>query len=98
MAVVVIGYAPNREMYEGVDAAMAAANGGEMPSLPGLIVHTASELADGRVQIVDVWESAEAEQHFVDNFLMPAFVKAGVPEEAMADGAPERTEPFIVIR
>jgi len=98
MARVSIGHAPNREMYDAVNQAMNDANGGEMPMSPGLIVHTASELDDGRIQIVQVWESGEAEQNFVDNFLMPAFQKVGVPEEAMAAGTPERTETFELMR
>ena len=98
MGIVVIGHAPNREMYEAVNDAMTAANGGQMPTFAGLVVHTASQLQDGRIQVVDVWESAEAEQNFTENFLMPAFVKAGVPAEAMAAGAPERTEPFELVR
>ena len=97
MGTVVIGYAPSREMYDGVNAAMRAANGGAMPSFEGCIVHTASELADGRIKIVDVWESSEAEQAFVDNHLMPAFRAAGVPEELLAANTPERTEPFELV-
>ena len=40
----------------------------------GLIVHT-HFVRDGRVQIVDVWESAEAHQRFADARLNPAMEK-----------------------
>ena len=40
----------------------------------GLIVHTHSEV-DGRVQVVDVWESAEAHQKFEVDRLGPAMGK-----------------------
>ena len=96
MAQVLIGFAPSRELYDAVDAAIKQAVGDAVPE--GLIVHTASELPDGRVQIVDVWESSEAATAFEENQLFPAFAKAGVPEEVIAASRPDRLEPFEVQR
>jgi hypothetical protein len=46
----------------------------------GLIVHTHSEVG-GRVQVVDVWESAEAHQRFEADRLGPAMVKVARARE-----------------
>jgi hypothetical protein len=40
----------------------------------GMIVHTHFE-KDGRVQVFDVWESAEQHQKFSESRLMPALAK-----------------------
>jgi len=61
----------------------------------GMIVHTHYE-QDGRVHIVDIWESAEAHEQFVESRLMPAMGKvaeahgvdlaaAGQPETVITD-------------
>ena len=61
----------------------------------GMIVHTHFE-KDGRSHIVDVWDSAEAHQAFVESRLMPAMAKvaaergfdiaaAGPPETVLTD-------------
>jgi quinol monooxygenase YgiN len=71
MAVVLIAYPPSREVYEQVVAGM------ETAAPPGCIVHTASEV-DGKVRVVDVWESQEAIDQFFETQLGPAFAKAGV--------------------
>lgn len=96
MAIVIIGHAPNRAMYDAVTAAMEEAIGGELVAQDGLIVHTASELADGRVQIVDVWASTAAAEAFEHNLLLPAFAKAGVPQEILDASPAERSETFEV--
>jgi hypothetical protein len=44
----------------------------------GLISHTAAQ-ADGGMQIVDVWESMENFESFMQGMLMPAMEKVGVP-------------------
>jgi hypothetical protein len=41
--------------------------------------HAAAVDGQGDVRVADVWESAEALQAFVDQRLMPAMVKLGVP-------------------
>src|SRR3954454_13291368 len=68
MAVVVITR-PERvdeEMYDAVTQKM----GDEMPE--GMIIHTAGRAEDGVFQIVDVWESREAHDRFIEGRLMPA--------------------------
>jgi hypothetical protein len=86
MAVVLIGWAPSREAYEAVDAEV----GRTAP--PGCIVHTASEV-DGRVRIVDVWESRQHIDEFFQSKLGPAFAKLGVEMDP-----PELTETFWIAR
>lgn len=63
MAVVLIASAPSRETYEAVDDAV----GRTAP--PGCIVHTASEV-DGKVRVVEVWES----QQQIDEFFQSTLV------------------------
>jgi hypothetical protein len=61
----------------------------------GLIVHTASQRADGTVQIIDVWETRQAADAFANNVIRPAV------ERMMTDGderEPEMLEPFDVRR
>jgi len=63
----------------------------------GLIIHTASEV-DGRVRVVDVWESQQAYEAFERDRLMPAFAAAGITPEMQAMAQPERSETFDVLR
>ncbi|MDT4961882.1 MAG: hypothetical protein QOF87_1529 [Pseudonocardiales bacterium] len=94
--IVLIGHAPSRAMYEQVGKAL---DGG---AAAGLIVHTASEDADGTVRIVDVWESRAAADAWERDVLNPAI--EGVMGASLADAAPpdgmrpEYLEPFDVIR
>jgi hypothetical protein len=55
----------------------------------GLIVHTSSE-KNGRVRVVDVWESKDAYERFEREILMPAMGRAGL--EAPTGGPPPRDE------
>jgi hypothetical protein len=55
----------------------------------GLIVHTGSVVGEGRMKVVDVWESAENFQSFVQDRLIPAIAQA-VPD------APEAPDPEIL--
>lgn len=84
MAVVLISYAPSREAYD----AVGAEAGGATP--PGCIVHTASEV-DGRVRVVDVWESQQHIDDFFQSTLGPAFARLGIEPEQ-----PEMTETFDI--
>lgn len=84
MAVVLITYAPTREAFEQIEREV-----GSTPP-PGCIVHTASEL-EGRVRIVDVWESKQHIDDFFHTKLGPAFAKFGVEPEQ-----PELTETFRI--
>lgn len=90
MPVVQVSHAPSRAEYEKVSEHLAL--GDERPE--GLIVHAASETAAGEVEIVDVWESAEALQRFAQERLFPAFEAAGVAEQAMQGERPTAYEPF----
>jgi hypothetical protein len=94
--IVLIGHAPSRAMYEQVSKSM---DGGR-PA--GIIVHTASEDADGTVRIVDVWESREAADAWERDVLTPAI--EAVMGGSLADASPpdsmrpEYLETFDVIR
>jgi len=91
MPIVMVSHAPSRDLYEQVAA--EAHIDAERPD--GLIIHTASETADGTVRIVDVWESAQHVEEFERTRLMAAFEAIGAP-----GGPPQReiTEPFNIIR
>lgn len=86
MAVVLIAWAPSREAYEAIDNEV----GRTAP--PGCIVHTASEV-DGKVRIVDVWESQQHINDFFQTKLGPAFAKLGIESDP-----PELTEAFWIER
>src|SRR5438093_1372588 len=83
MAIAVIGDAPNRAMYERVSKMMFP-EGVETPA--GAIAHYAGELPDGKVCIVDIWESREAYDRFRDEKLVPALQEAGAD---MSGSGPE---------
>ena len=89
MAVVSIAWAPSRQAYQAVHDEV-----GGPPAWParGLIVHTASEV-DGRVRVVEVWESQQHIDEFVQSKLVPVFQKLGVEGEP-----PELTETFSIDR
>jgi hypothetical protein len=91
MPVVLMSNAPSRELYEAV-AAKAQVDS-DRPE--GLIVHTATEMADGSVRIVDVWESMVDVDEFERRMLAPALEAVGAPV-----GPPQRElcQPFHVIR
>jgi len=84
--VVLIAWAPSREAYEAVDNEV----GRTAP--PGCFVHTASEV-NGRVRFVDVWESQQHIDEFLQSRLGPAFEKLGVEMDP-----PELTEAFWIER
>jgi hypothetical protein len=94
MAVVQVSVAPNRSMYEQVEEMVAV----EENRPAGLILQSAAEMPSGEVQIVSVWETAEAAQDFVTSRLFPAFEKAGVMELVMASPMPDALETFHLIR
>jgi hypothetical protein len=56
---------------------------------PGLIVHTGTYLGGDKWKIVDVWESADDYQNFVQNQLIPAIAEVN-PD------APQAPEPEIL--
>ena len=93
MALVVIAHPPSRDAYEKVMEKLG--NPDDPPA--GLIVHTASEF-DGRVRVVDVWESRQAYEAFERDRLMPAFAAAGITPEMQAQARPEHCETFDELR
>lgn len=93
MAIVQVSSAPSRAEYEQVLGLV----GLDENRPAGLILQTAAEQADGQVQIVTVWESAEAATTFVESRLFPAFAKAGVMDQVMASPPPVPLEAFHFI-
>ena len=91
MPLVLISHAPSRELYERVAAEAHV----ESDPPQGCIVHTASELADGTVRIVDVWESQAHVDEFERTRLAAAFAAVGVPS---GPPQPEITEAFHILR
>ncbi len=86
MAVLLIAWAPSREAYEAVHNEVGRT------AQAGRIVHTASE-SDGRVRVVEVWESQQHIDEFFQSKLGPAFEKLGVEMDP-----PELTETFSIER
>ena len=85
MAVVLIARAPSRNAYEAVHQEVGGV-------AAGLIVHTASEV-DGKVRIVEVWESRQHLDEFIQTKLGPVL--------ETLDGEidpPELTETFSIER
>jgi quinol monooxygenase YgiN len=82
MAISVIAKVPSREIYESVNE---NAFGSKQPQMiDGLIVHTAGEGPDGFC-VVDVWESREAFDTFMNERIMPAVEELGIQgDESMA--------------
>jgi hypothetical protein len=84
MAVVVIQeFEAPQDEYEQVNEKL----GDAAPA--GLILHTVSDLGGDRWKLVDVWESAENFQSFVENQLIPAIAEVN-PD------APQAPEPEIL--
>lgn len=86
MAVVLTAWAPSREAYEAVGDVVGRA------APPGCIVRTASAV-DGKVRVVEVWESQQHIDEFFRSKLGPAFQKLGVEMDP-----PELTETFGIER
>jgi hypothetical protein len=78
------------EIYEQVSDKLNAQ--GDLPE--GLIVHTAS-VVDGKLKIVDVWESEEHAQRFGEERLGPAIVEVA-GEEVGGPPRPDQIEIYEV--
>jgi hypothetical protein len=84
MAVAVIQeFESTLEDYEKVNEKI-----GDTPAA-GLILHAVSDLGGDRWKVVDVWESVEEYQNFVQNQLIPAIAEVN-PD------APQAPEPEIL--
>jgi hypothetical protein len=94
MTVVQVSTAPSRAAYDAVVPLVDLA--GSRPE--GLIAHTAHELPDGSVQIIDVYESREALEAFGRTRMLPAFQSAGVMAQVEAQGTPTAYDAFDVVR
>lgn len=78
MAIAVIAPIPSREAYETINQKMF---GSKQPQpLEGLVIHTAGDGPDG-FTVVDVWESREAFDDFMNGRIMPAMEEAGMTME-----------------
>src|SRR3569623_1633803 len=64
------------EQYEQVNQVMGVLSDDSAPD--GLIEHTAAVSEDGSLVIVDLWESQEALDRFVEERLGPAIAEVGV--------------------
>jgi hypothetical protein len=85
MAVVVIQeFEATLEEYDQVNEKLGA----EIPE--GGILHAACDLGGGRMRAIDVWESAEHYQRFVQDKLIPAI--AEVNPDAPQAGEPDVRE------
>jgi hypothetical protein len=93
MAVVQVSTAPSRSLYEKVVPHVDLT--GARPE--GLIAHTAHELPDGSVQIVDIYETREALEAFGRERMLPAFERAGVPMDARVHAAPTAYDAFDAV-
>jgi hypothetical protein len=83
MAVLVIqDFEATTDEYDQVNEKL----GGETPE--GGILHSAVDLGGGKMRAVDVWESAEHYQRFVQDKLIPAIAEVN-PD------APQAAEPEI---
>jgi hypothetical protein len=76
MSVIQVVDGPPREVYDTVGKIVDI----EANRPPGLILHAANELPTGNVQIVEVFESKEALQNFINQRMLPAFAEAGFGE------------------
>ena len=85
MATVLTASAPSRDAYQAIHEQVGG-------TAAGLIVHTASEV-DGKVRIVEVWESRQHIDEFVQTKLVPALANLG-----LAMDPPELSETFSIER
>ena len=84
MAIVVIqDFEATREEYDQVNEKL----GDTTPQ--GAILHTACDLGGGKMRSIDVWESADDFQNFVQDKLIPAIAEVN-PD------APQAQEPEIL--
>ncbi len=83
------------QTVEGVDLqgydAVSAEVGEETPT--GAISHAAG-LYEGKLRIIEVWESEDAYRRFRDERLVPALEKAMGPEAVNRDWPPPGLEPM----
>jgi hypothetical protein len=73
MPIIAVSVAPSRDQYDAVSGNI------DLDHRPaGWLLHAASELPDGSVQIVDMFDSQESMDAVGAQLVMPSFAKAGV--------------------
>ena len=87
MAIAVIVDLPSKEAYETLTEAMFGTK--RAPAVDGCMIHSMGEGPKG-YRVVDVWESREAFDKFMNDQLMPAMDEAGMSD--MAGTPPEIVE------
>jgi quinol monooxygenase YgiN len=92
MAIAVIAEIPSKEAYETITEQMFGTK--RPPAVDGCLVHSAGEGPNG-FRVVDIWESREAFESFMNEKLMPAMQEAGMGE--MTGTPPEIVELIHVI-
>lgn len=92
MAIVQVSNAASRNAYEAIDRLLDLTS--NRPT--GMLMHTASENADGSVLLVDVWESDDAMDLFEKERLFPA-LEAGGQGAAMQE-PPTRHQVFKLVQ
>jgi quinol monooxygenase YgiN len=89
MAIAVIAPIPDKETYETLSEQMFGTKRGPTPD--GCLVHSAGEGPNG-FRVVDIWESQEAFDSFMNDKLTPAMQEAGMGDMMGAGTPPEIVE------
>jgi hypothetical protein len=87
MAIAVIAAIPSKEAYETLTEQMFGTK--QAPAVDGCMIHTMGKGPNG-YRVVDVWESQEAFDSFMNDKLMPAMEQAGMSD--MTGTPPEIVE------
>ena len=93
MAIAVIAEIPDKETYETLSEHMFGTK--RSPAPDGCLVHTAGEGPNG-FRVVDIWESQDAFDSFMNDKVMPAMQEAGMGD--MTGTPPEIVELMHVVR
>jgi hypothetical protein len=91
MPIVQVSHAPSREQYEQVMRELDLAQ--SRPA--GLLVHAASDVDDGTVEIVDMYRDRDDLIRFEREQLFPLFERLGITPPP--GGPPVAREPFSFI-
>jgi quinol monooxygenase YgiN len=92
MAIAVIAEVPSKEVYESLTEQMFGTK--RAPAVEGCMIHTVGEGPKG-VRVVDIWESQDAFDSFMNEKLMPAMQEAGMDQ--MMGTPPEIIELMHVV-
>jgi quinol monooxygenase YgiN len=87
MAIAVIVELPSKDAYETLTETMFGTK--QAPAVDGCMIHTMGKGPNG-YRVVDVWESQDAFDSFMNDKLMPAMEEAGMND--MAGPRPEIVE------